>query len=66
MTLFVILVRISKDGSGVATLRGVSIVVNNTNPGDKDKIRITKLGHTQVSGEFLANGTPNIVTNIDL
>jgi len=37
MTLFVILVHISKDGSGVATLRGVSIVVNNTNPGDKDK-----------------------------
>jgi len=54
MTLFVILVHISKDGSGVATLRGVSIVVNNTNPGDKDKASITKLGHTQVSGKVFS------------
>ena len=40
-----------KDGSGVAILRGVSIVVDNTNPGDKVKVRITKLGRTQASAE---------------
>ena len=28
-----------KDGTGVAKLRGVSILVNNTNPGDKAMIR---------------------------
>ena len=30
---------IGKEGSGVARLRGVSIVVNNTNPGAKVKVR---------------------------
>ena len=40
-----------KDGSGVAILRGVSIVVDNTNPGDKVKVRITKLGRTQALAE---------------
>ena len=35
-------------------IRDVSIFVNNTNPGDKDKVRITKLGHTQVSAEVFS------------
>jgi predicted RNA-binding protein with TRAM domain len=40
-----------KEGSGVASLRGVSIVVNNTNPGDKVKVRITKLGRSHATAE---------------
>jgi predicted RNA-binding protein with TRAM domain len=40
-----------KDGSGVARLGGVSIVVNNTNPGDKVKVRITKLGRFHAAAE---------------
>ena len=30
-----------KEGVGVARLRGVSILINNTNPGDKVMVRIT-------------------------
>ena len=41
-----------KEGSGIATLRGVSIFVNNTNPGDKVKVRITKLGRTHATAEI--------------
>lgn len=40
-----------KEGSGVARLRGVSIVINNTNPGDKVKVRITKLGRSHAAAE---------------
>jgi predicted RNA-binding protein with TRAM domain len=40
-----------KEGSGVARLRGVSIVVNNTNPGEKVKVRITKLGRFHAAAE---------------
>jgi predicted RNA-binding protein with TRAM domain len=40
-----------KEGSGVARLRGVSIVVNNTKPGDKVKVRITKLGRFHAAAE---------------
>jgi len=42
-----------KEGSGIARLRGVSIFVDDTNPGDKIKVRITKLGRShaaEVSG----------------
>ena len=42
---------ICKDGTGVAKLRGVSILVNNTNPGDKAMIRITKVGRTYAVAE---------------
>ena len=35
-----------KQGEGVAKLRGVSILINNTNPGDKVMVRITKVGQT--------------------
>ena len=42
---------IGKDGTGVAKLRGVSILVNNTNPGDKAMIRITKVGRTYALAE---------------
>jgi predicted RNA-binding protein with TRAM domain len=40
-----------KEGSGIARLGGVSIFVNNTNPGDKVKVRITKLGRTHATAE---------------
>ena len=40
-----------KDGTGVAKLRGVSILVHNTNPGDKAMIRITKVGRTYAVAE---------------
>ena len=42
---------ICKDGTGVAKLRGVSILVNNTNPGDKAMIRITKVERTYALAE---------------
>ena len=41
-----------KEGSGIARLRGVSIFVNHTNPGDKVKVRITKLGRTHATAEI--------------
>ena len=47
----VIIEEMGKDGSGVAIHSGVSIVVNNTNPGDKVKVRITKLGRTNATAE---------------
>ena len=40
-----------KEGSGVARFRGVSIYVNNTNPGDKVKVRITKLVCSHAAAE---------------
>ena len=43
-----------KDGTGVAKFRGVSILVNNTNPGDKAMIRITKVGRTYAMAEVFS------------
>jgi len=40
-----------KEGSGIARLRGVSIFVDDTNPGDKIKVRITKLGRSHAAAE---------------
>ncbi len=42
-----------RDGVGVAKLRGVSILVNNANPGDKAMVRITKVGRTYALLKFL-------------
>ncbi len=42
------------EGAGVARLRGVSIFVNNTNPGDKVMVRITKLGRTHAAAEVFS------------
>jgi hypothetical protein len=45
-----------KDGTGVAKFRGVSILVNNTNPGDKDgKCRRCKITIT-LSDTVVSNG----------
>jgi predicted RNA-binding protein with TRAM domain len=38
-----------KEGVGVARLDGVAIFVNNTNPGDKVMVRITKVGRISQS-----------------
>ena len=45
-----------KEGSGIAKLRGVSIFVNNTNPGDKVMIRITKITRSYAVAEVISNG----------
>ena len=36
--------QMGKEGIGVAKLGGVSILISNTNPGDKVMVRITKVG----------------------
>ena len=46
-----------KEGSGIAKLRGVSILVNNTNPGDKVMIRITKITRSYAVAEVISNGS---------
>jgi len=47
-----------KEGSGIAKLRGVSIFVNNTNPGDKVMVRITKVVRSYAAAEvFTQNVT---------
>ena len=43
--------QMGRDGVGVAKLRGVSILVNNTNPGDKAMVRITKVGRIYAVAE---------------
>lgn len=42
------------EGAGVARFKGVSIIVNNTNPGDKVMVRITKLGRTHAAAEVFS------------
>jgi predicted RNA-binding protein with TRAM domain len=44
-----------KEGVGVARLRGVSILINNTNPGDKVMVRITKVGRTFAVAEVFSH-----------
>jgi predicted RNA-binding protein with TRAM domain len=44
-----------KEGVGVARLRGVSIFINNTNPGDKVMVRITKVGRTFAAAEVFSH-----------
>ncbi len=46
-----------KEGSGIAKLRGVSIFVNNTNPGDKVMIRITKITRSYAVADVISNGS---------
>ena len=44
-----------QEGVGVARLRGVSILINNTNPGDKVMVRITKVGRTFAVAEVFSH-----------
>jgi predicted RNA-binding protein with TRAM domain len=47
-----------KEGSGIAKFRGVSIFVNNTSPGEKVMVRITKVGRSYAAAEvFTQNVT---------
>ena len=43
-----------KQGVGVARLRGVSILVNNTKPGNRVMIRITKVGNGFAAAEVFS------------
>ena len=43
-----------KQGVGVAKLRGFAILVNNTNPGDKVMVRITKVGQSYAAAEVFS------------
>ena len=45
---------IGKQGVGIARLRGVSILVNSTNLGDKVMVRITKVGRTFAVAEVFS------------
>ena len=45
---------IGKQGVGIARFRGVSILVDNTNPGDKVMVRITKVGRTFAVAEVFS------------
>ena len=42
-----------KQGVGVAKLRGLTILVKNTNPGDKVMIRITKITPSSAMAEVI-------------
>ncbi|MGA7977495.1 MAG: TRAM domain-containing protein [Nitrososphaeraceae archaeon] len=46
--------QMGKEGVGVAKLRGVSILIHNTNPGDKVMVRITKVGRTYAVAEVFS------------
>jgi predicted RNA-binding protein with TRAM domain len=43
-----------KQGEGVASVKGFVILVNDTNPGDKVMVRITKVGRTFAAGEVFS------------
>jgi predicted RNA-binding protein with TRAM domain len=47
--------QMGRDGAGIAKFRGVSILVNNTNPGDKAMVRITKVGRTYAVAEVFSH-----------
>ena len=46
---------IGKQGVGIARFRGVSILVDNTNPGDKVVVRVTKVGRTYAVAEVFSH-----------
>jgi predicted RNA-binding protein with TRAM domain len=46
--------QMGKQGEGVASVKGFVILVNDTNPGDKVMVRITKVGWTFAAGEVFS------------
>jgi predicted RNA-binding protein with TRAM domain len=44
-----------KSGIGVAKIRGFVVLVNNTNPGDKVMVRITKVAPSFAAAEVISN-----------
>ena len=44
-----------KSGVGVAKIRGFVILVNNTTPGDKVMVRITKVGRTAAVADVISH-----------
>jgi TRAM domain len=51
-----------KEGSGIAKLKGVSIFVNNTSPGDKVMVRITKVGRSYAAAEVFTQNVTGTTT----
>ena len=47
--------QMGKQGVGVAKFRGFVILVNNTNPGDKVMVRITKVGRTAAAADVISH-----------
>lgn len=51
------IVETSKRGDGIARVKGFVIFVPNTKPGDKVKIRITRVGRSYAVAEVTQGGT---------
>ncbi len=51
------IVETSKRGDGIARVKGFVIFVPNTKPGDKVKVKITKIGRTYAVAEVTQEGT---------
>lgn len=47
----------SKRGDGIARVKGFVIFVPNTKPGDKVKVKITKIGRTYAVAEVAQEGS---------
>ncbi len=50
-----------KEGTRVAKLRGVSVLVNNANLGDRVMVRITKVGRTYAVAEVFSRTNRGII-----
>ena len=51
------IVETSKRGDGIARVKGFVIFVPNTKPGDKVKVKITKIGRTYAVAEVTQEGS---------
>ena len=45
----------SKSGTGVAKIRGFVVLVNNSNPGEKVKIRIKQVSRSHAMADVITN-----------
>ena len=45
----------SKSGTGVAKIRGFVVLVNNSNPGEKVKIRINQVSRSHAVADVITN-----------
>jgi predicted RNA-binding protein with TRAM domain len=45
----------SKSGTGVAKIRGFVVLVNNSNPGEKVKIRIKQVSRSHAVADIITN-----------
>lgn len=49
-----------KSGIGIAKLRGFVFIVNNTTPGDKVMVRITKVGNSHATAEVFSSDVNSV------